>query len=145
KRHLDNEPVVARPPSKAYRFQKAWRRNKLAFTAAAAVAGALVIGIAVSSWQALEAGKARNGEKEQRLAAQTERDKAQTERDKAKAAQKEAERAQEAEKQARVRADAEKAEASHLLYVADMNLAQQAWEQDNIGLLRQLLEDTQDS
>ena len=32
-RHLDNEPVVARPPSAAYRFQKLVRRNKLAFAA----------------------------------------------------------------------------------------------------------------
>ena len=37
KRHLNNEPVVARPPATAYRFQKAFRRNKLVFTAAAAV------------------------------------------------------------------------------------------------------------
>ena len=44
KRHLNNEPVVARPPSTAYRLQKAWRRNKLAFTAAAVVAAALVVG-----------------------------------------------------------------------------------------------------
>ncbi len=29
KRHLDNEPVLARPPSTGYRFQKAFRRNKL--------------------------------------------------------------------------------------------------------------------
>src|SRR5439155_7894910 len=36
KRHLTNEPVVARPPSTAYRFQKAFRRNKLLFTAATA-------------------------------------------------------------------------------------------------------------
>ena len=28
---LDNEPLVARPPSKLYRFQKMVRRNKLAF------------------------------------------------------------------------------------------------------------------
>ena len=49
KRHLNNEPVVARPPSAAYKFQKAIRRNKLAFAAAAAVAAALVIGITVSS------------------------------------------------------------------------------------------------
>src|SRR5258706_9082164 len=32
-RHLDNEPVTARPASTAYRFRKAIRRNKLAFTA----------------------------------------------------------------------------------------------------------------
>ena len=39
KRHLNNEPVVARPPERAYRFQKALRRNKLVFAAAAAVVG----------------------------------------------------------------------------------------------------------
>src|SRR6185369_11976787 len=32
-RHLKNEPVVARPPSAGYRFQKLVRRNKLAFAA----------------------------------------------------------------------------------------------------------------
>jgi len=37
KRHLNNEPVVARPPSAGYRFQKAFRRNKLVFTAATSV------------------------------------------------------------------------------------------------------------
>ena len=45
KRHLNNEPVVARPPSAAYRFQKAFRRNKLAFAAGTAVAAALVLGV----------------------------------------------------------------------------------------------------
>jgi len=131
RRHLDNEPVAARPPSTAYRLQKAWRRNKLAFTAVAAVVAALVVGIGVSSWQAIEARRARNAEREQRLAAQTERDKAQA--------------AQEGEKQQRQRAERREAEANHLLYVANMNLAQQAWDQNNIGRLRQLLEDTQDS
>ena len=33
-RHLNNEAVLARPPSAAYRFQKLVRRNKLAFAAA---------------------------------------------------------------------------------------------------------------
>src|ERR1035437_2325997 len=50
KRHLNNEPVVARPPSTTYRLQKAWRRNKVAFTAAGVMAGALVVGTGVSSW-----------------------------------------------------------------------------------------------
>ena len=66
KRHLNNEPVVARPPSTAYRLQKAWRRNKLAFTAGVAVAAALVIGIGISTWQAIEASRARNAEERQR-------------------------------------------------------------------------------
>jgi serine/threonine protein kinase len=33
KRHLNNEPVVARPASAAYRFQKAFRRNKAIYAA----------------------------------------------------------------------------------------------------------------
>ncbi|MCI0541982.1 MAG: hypothetical protein L0Z50_42845 [Verrucomicrobiales bacterium] len=40
-RHRSHEPVVARPPSAAYRFQKLIRRNKLVFTAVTAVASAL--------------------------------------------------------------------------------------------------------
>ena len=43
-RHKNNEPVVACPPGSLYRFQKLVRRNKLAVTAGAAVAAALVIG-----------------------------------------------------------------------------------------------------
>lgn len=37
KRHLANEPVLARPPSTLYRLQKLARRHKLAVAAAAAV------------------------------------------------------------------------------------------------------------
>jgi len=110
KRHLENEPVVARPPSAAYKLQKAWRRNKLVFTAAALIAATLIVGTALSSWQAIEAGRARNAEKKQRQ-----------------------------------RAEGREAEVSRLLYVANMNVAQQAWDQNNIGRLRQILEETQDS
>jgi eukaryotic-like serine/threonine-protein kinase len=60
KRHLNNEPVVARPPSAAYKFQKAFRRNKLAFMAGSAIAAALVLGISLSVWQAARASRALN-------------------------------------------------------------------------------------
>ena len=83
KRHLKNEPVVARPPSAAYRFQKAFRRNKLVFAAAAAVTTALVLGIIASTWQSVratrakqEALKAQASEKEQRELAEQEAKKA---------------------------------------------------------------------
>jgi eukaryotic-like serine/threonine-protein kinase len=59
KRHLNDEPVTACPPTTAYRFQKAVRRNKLVFIAGAAVAAALLIGIGVSTWQTLVAREAR--------------------------------------------------------------------------------------
>jgi len=42
--YLADEPVIARPPSNLYRFQKLARRNKLAFAAAGAVALMLVLG-----------------------------------------------------------------------------------------------------
>jgi serine/threonine protein kinase/Tfp pilus assembly protein PilF len=57
-RHLHNEPILARPASQFYRFQKLVRRNKLAFAAAGAVATALVVGIAVSAWQVREKSRA---------------------------------------------------------------------------------------
>ena len=59
KRHLNNEAIVARPPSAAYRFQKSFRRNKLAFAAAGAVAAALLLGIIGSTSQAIRATHAR--------------------------------------------------------------------------------------
>jgi serine/threonine protein kinase len=52
KRYLANEPVIARPPSSLYKFQKALRRNKLAFGAAGAVALALIAGAAAFAWKA---------------------------------------------------------------------------------------------
>lgn len=48
--HLGEEPVMACPPSSLYRFQKLVRRNKLAFTATAAVATALILGLGLSTW-----------------------------------------------------------------------------------------------
>src|SRR5688572_14235898 len=56
--HLQNEPVSARPPSRAYQFQKLVRRNKLAFAAGGAVAIALVLGLSISTWQYIQKSKA---------------------------------------------------------------------------------------
>jgi len=49
-RHINNEPVLASPPSNLYKFQKLVRRNKLAFVAASAVIAALIIGLGVSTF-----------------------------------------------------------------------------------------------
>jgi serine/threonine protein kinase/tetratricopeptide (TPR) repeat protein len=54
-RHLNQEPVVARPPSKLYRFGKLLRRNRLAFGAAAVIAVLLVVGVLTASWLAVRA------------------------------------------------------------------------------------------
>ena len=52
---LRDEPIMARPASMAYRIQKAFRRNRLAFTAAAVVAVTLIVGAIISTWQAVRA------------------------------------------------------------------------------------------
>ena len=49
-RHLNNEPVMARPPSRLYRFRKLVRRNRVVFAAGGAVAAALIIGLGTSTW-----------------------------------------------------------------------------------------------
>ncbi|MCI0535632.1 MAG: protein kinase, partial [Verrucomicrobiales bacterium] len=92
-RHLNYEPVVARPPSAAYRVQKAFRRNKLAFAGGAAIALALLAGLATTSWQWH-------------------------------------------------RAEHERGAAQHEAYLANMNLAQTAWEQNNVPRVRSLLRET---
>ncbi len=126
KRHLSNDPVVARPPSAAYRFQKAWRRNRLVLGAAMVVFAALLVGIAVSTWQAIVATQARN------RATLAETAKAQE----ARIAQQERDRALEAQ----ARADAKAREARRNAYVANLNLAAQAYQDGYLDRVRKLLE-----
>jgi serine/threonine protein kinase/WD40 repeat protein len=126
KRHLANEPVMARPPSAAYKFQKAIRRNKLAYAAAVAVTAALLVGTAVSVWQAKVAIHALTETEKSRAAAQKERDKANS-------AQAEAENQHKAAEEARQLAQAQ-------AYAADINLAQHDLEANNLGRARQLLD-----
>ena len=58
-RYLHNEPVIARPPSRFYRFQKSVRRNKVVFGAGAAVLLALLAGTGTSTWLFLREREAR--------------------------------------------------------------------------------------
>ena len=75
-RHLNNEPVVARPPSNLYRFQKLIRRNKLVFAAGATIAAVLVLAVVVSSSQAVLARKAERQAENERLKAKSEAERA---------------------------------------------------------------------
>ncbi|MBC8095605.1 MAG: serine/threonine protein kinase, partial [Akkermansiaceae bacterium] len=58
-RHLQHEPVAARPPSRWYRFQKLVRRNKVVCAAAVAVSLALMAGTGTSTWLFLRERDAR--------------------------------------------------------------------------------------
>ena len=110
-RHLNNEPVAARPPNRLYQFQKLVRRNKLAFSAAAAVLLALLVGLGIAA-----VGWRQTG---------IERDNALKARTEARASE---QKAQEQELDTR-----------RLAYDSDMSLVQQALNWNNLGRAQVLL------
>jgi serine/threonine protein kinase len=57
-RYLRHEPVLAQPPSAAYRARKYVQRNRALVASAAAVFAALLAGVIVSAWQAQRARQA---------------------------------------------------------------------------------------
>jgi eukaryotic-like serine/threonine-protein kinase len=116
--HLNNEPVVARPPGRAYRMQKFVWRNKVMVAAASAVAVALVLGMAGSIWQAIRATRAEQDQS--RLLTQ-----AQANEQKAHAAE-----ANEATLRKQAQAEA---------YASDVSLAYQALDANDLGRARALL------
>ena len=78
-RHLSDEPVAARPPSRVYRLQKLVRRNRLVFAAAGAIGVALAAGVAISVWASIREYQARVEADRQRQQALVNEVKAQTE------------------------------------------------------------------
>jgi eukaryotic-like serine/threonine-protein kinase len=59
-RYLADEPVQACPPSAGYRFRKFARKNRVEFTTIGLVMTALVLGTAISAWQAVRATRAED-------------------------------------------------------------------------------------
>jgi WD40 repeat protein/serine/threonine protein kinase len=58
RRYLDSEPVLARPPSRTYRFEKLVRRNKVVFALGGTAAATLIAGLGVSTTLFLKESKA---------------------------------------------------------------------------------------
>jgi len=119
KRFLHNEPVVARPPSTAYRLTKLARRNKLALTAGTIVVLALVAGLGISTRALLREQSARRLAEDRRQDAETARGE---------------------ERQQRLRAEAGELSARQFAYASDMNLIQQALGANNLGRAREVLQ-----
>jgi hypothetical protein len=78
-RHLSNEAVTARPPSRWYEFQKTVRRHKFGFAAATALIFVLTLGVVASSWQALRATRAEREQIKLRQEAEAEKHNAHVE------------------------------------------------------------------
>jgi WD40 repeat protein/serine/threonine protein kinase len=147
RRYLNCEPVIARPPSKLYELQKAVRRHKVGFAATAAIIIALAVGVAFSSWQAVRATRAKRDALSARADADTRRVEADAARQAEQVQREKAEQARANESAQRRIAESNATQARdsarqsrRLLYAADMNLAQQAVQFNNLGRARRLLE-----
>ncbi len=125
RRHLHNEPVLARPPSKLYEFQKTFRRHKFGFAAAAALMVVLAAGVLASTWQAI-------------LATRAKRD-ALSARQRAEINERKAVDAQANEAKMREQAQAQELVARRRAYASDMNVAQAALVGHNLGRALDLL------
>jgi WD40 repeat protein/serine/threonine protein kinase len=132
-RYLCDEPVEACPPTAGYKLCKFTRKHKAGLATAIGFVALLILGTAVSAWQALRAMQAEavaqaNEHRADAHAAQAEQQKheAKNERD---AAQRQRDE---------VRALNEKLRRT--LYTAHMNLAERAWEEADVPRVLQLLE-----
>jgi hypothetical protein len=81
KRYLNNEPIVAHPPSLAYQVRMFARRNRTMVLALAVVAVTLVLATVTSVAFAVRAERARNSEKAQRMTAENAEREARKARD----------------------------------------------------------------
>jgi serine/threonine protein kinase/WD40 repeat protein len=133
KRFLQNEPVVARPPSQLYRFERMVQRNRVLFAASSAVIVALLSAVVISTWLAHRAMQAEKEQAVARAAADRARANEETQRLKAET------NAQSA-RQAQATAEAEELLARRRAYASDINLAQQALLHNNLGRARELLD-----
>jgi serine/threonine protein kinase/WD40 repeat protein len=134
-RHLNNEPIRARPPSSAYRLQKLVRRNRLAFASGAAVFTALLLGLMVSSWQAVRATRAERMQTQLREKSEAEARRAAEAEQQAKA---EAERATKAEADAITKGET----ARQALAKSQLDLAEKEFERAKFVESQKILDET---
>ena len=126
RRYLQDEPVIARPPSAVYQFQKFAKRHKALVAGVAVVFVVLVAGIVVSTWQAARALRA---EQEALLAlnrARTAEEVSTQERDRAVAAGKQADEERNRALAQKERADTETATAKAISEFLQNDLLAQA-------------------
>src|SRR5580700_9041294 len=74
RRHLHDEPIVARPPSTIYQIEKFARRNKMLVTGVAAVFVVLALGVVASTWEAVQARRAQRKAQQETAIAQAVND-----------------------------------------------------------------------
>ena len=118
-RHLDDEPVLAGPPSAAYRLKKFFRKHRTAVIGGSGIALALAGGLVLSTLFYFETDKALQAEEKQRLAAEGAREAEEAQRQAAQGAQQRAEEERDAAREARQEAEKQRAEAERQRVIAE--------------------------
>jgi tetratricopeptide (TPR) repeat protein len=114
-RYLADEPVQACPPSTGYRLRKFVRKHRAGLGTAAALAALLLLGAALSTWQAVRATRAEAVALVSLAEAEAARAAEAAQRRAAETAEQTARAAAEAEKKAREMAQAREAETQAVL------------------------------
>jgi WD40 repeat protein/tetratricopeptide (TPR) repeat protein len=124
-RYLNDDTVVACPPTAGYRLRKFARRHKTLLATSAMVAAALIAGTTISTWQAVRASHA---EARSDLSAATARDRATEARANSRIAKEET-----------ARALASKHKLRERVYASDMNAISDAYANGAIDRMNDLL------
>ena len=125
-RYLAGEPVQACPPSVSYRLRKFVHRNRAPVMVTAVIAILLVLGTAVSTWQAMRATRAEGIAEERRKAAEN--------------SEQQAKKSEQQAQHEHAVADRERQRAEHSLYVANMHRIRFEMENNNVSAARALLD-----
>ena len=146
-RYLDDEPVLACPPSTMYKFHKFARKHRAALATAVAIAASLILGTTASAWQAVRATTAEAQANANATLAQTSaqeaKEKAQeagAQRDEAKQQRDEAQKQRDEVQALNEKLAAKEQQLQRTLYAAHMNLAQHAWDAGGAERVNELLE-----
>jgi WD40 repeat protein/serine/threonine protein kinase len=139
-RYLADEPVEACPPTAGYRLRKFARKNQKLLATAAAFAALLLLGVVVSSWQAVRATQAEAMAVENEQKATANAVQAQEKEQEANQQRDDAQLQRDALQALNDKLQATQTQLRNTLYAAHMNLAQHAWDRGGIGRMRELLE-----
>jgi serine/threonine protein kinase len=118
-RHLSDEPVLAARPTVYYQLSKLYRRHKWALATAGGFVLVLAVSACVSTAQAIKNKSLFTAAEEARLKEMS---------------------AKQRETELRRIAEAERDRSQRLLYTANMNLANRAWDEANVGRMEELLD-----
>jgi WD40 repeat protein len=131
--YLADEPVEACPPTAGYRLRKFARKHRTALVTASSFATLLVAGVFASTWQAIRATVAEHTARSSEQAALSSEQSAKERKVEADAAKQLAE-------WRRDEVVAVNGKLRRANYVADMNLARVASDENNLSRTRELLE-----